>query len=62
LNITLSHCEKYCSEIFAIFGPRLSLLAHVYGYLLMLLVDGSDAPVLEGLSLAIVVDYLGIFP
>jgi hypothetical protein len=26
------------------------------------MVDGSDALALEGLSLAIVVDYLGIFP
>jgi hypothetical protein len=35
--------------------------ALVYGYL-DVMVDGSDALALEGLSLAIVVDYPGIFP
>ena len=48
-------------EGFPTFGKFDSL-----GYCLWLsldvMVDGSDALALEGLSLAIVVDYLGIFP
>jgi hypothetical protein len=61
LNITLPHCEKYWSEIFATFGKFVSLGSCLW-LSLDVMVDGSDALALEGLSLAIVVDYLGIFP
>ena len=51
----------YWSGIFAIFGKIVSFSTCLW-LSLDVMVDGSDALALEGFSLAIVVDYLGIFP
>ena len=52
---------KYWFEIFTTFGKHVFIGSHLW-LSLDVMVDGSDALSLEGLSLAIVVDYLGIFP
>jgi hypothetical protein len=51
----------YWSKIFTTFRKLVSLGSCLW-LSLDVMVDGSDALALEGLSLAIVVDYLGIFP
>jgi hypothetical protein len=60
-NLTLPHYEKYCSENSILFGKIVSFGSCLW-LSLDVMVDGSDVLALEGLSLAIVVEYLGIFP